>query len=158
MKKQKVIYVCSKYKGNVEKNTEQAIEYCRAVYKEGFIPIAPHLYLPRFLNDNDPIERKQALELGLQALKHCDEIWVFDSDISSGMQMEIDFAEKHHIPITYVHGELYLMKKNLEKQLEVIEEMHRLRDILQNRFDEQRVAFTAYGTLTEIKNGDKKCR
>lgn len=120
MKKRKVIYVCSKYKGNVKENTKRAIEYCRAIYKEGHIPIAPHLYLPRFLNDNDPKEREQALELGLKALKHCDEIWVFDSDISSGMQLEIDFAEKHKIPITYVQGAIYLMKKRLKEQIDVL--------------------------------------
>lgn len=105
-KKQKVIYVCSKYKGNVKKNTKKAIEYCRMVHELGHIPIAPHLYIPRWLDDNNPEERKQGLKLGLRALKHCDEIWVFGDYISEGMLLEIEFAKANNIPIRHFCGEV----------------------------------------------------
>lgn len=105
-KKQKVIYVCSKYKGNVKKNTKKAIAYCRMVHELGHIPIAPHLYIPRWLDDNDPDEREQGLKLGLRALKHCDEIWVFGDFISEGMLQEIEFAKANNIHIRHFCGEV----------------------------------------------------
>lgn len=105
-KNEKVIYVCSKYKGNVKKNTKKTIEYCRMVYQLGHIPIAPHLYIPRWLDDNNPEEREQGLKLGLRALRHCDEIWVFGDFISEGMLQEIEFAEANNIPIRHFCGEV----------------------------------------------------
>lgn len=100
MKDKKIIYVCSKYRGDVKLNTHFAIGYCMGVYKMGHIPIAPHLYFTRFLDDNDPKEREDGLEMGLSLLRLCDELWVFGKDnISEGMQMEINFAKKNNIPI-----------------------------------------------------------
>ena len=102
MKNKKLVYVCSKYRGDVELNTHFALGYCKGLYKSGCIPIAPHLYFTRFLDDNDPKERIDGLEMGLHLLKLCDELWVFDKDdISEGMQTEIDFAKKNNIPIIY---------------------------------------------------------
>lgn len=98
----KLIYVCSKYSGDVEKNTVNAIEYCKCVYKHGHIPVAPHIYFTRFLDDSIPEERKDGMELGLKLLKQCDELWIFDDDPSVGMQQEIEFARANNIPITYV--------------------------------------------------------
>lgn len=98
----KLIYVCSKYRGDVEKNTERAIDYCKCVYKHGHIPVAPHIYFTRFLDDSKPEERKDGMELGLQLLKHCDELWIFDDDPSVGMQQEIEFARANNIPTAYV--------------------------------------------------------
>ena len=105
MEDKKLIYVCSKYKGDVEQNTRNALAYCRAIYRMGYIPIASHLHFTRFLDDNDPVEREDGLKMGLQLLNLCNEIWVFGDDISSGMQREIDFAIDNSIPIKHVKGE-----------------------------------------------------
>ena len=100
MGNKKLIYVCSKYSGDIEKNTQYAMAYCRAIYRCGQIPIAPHLYFTRFLNDDNQVEREDGLQMGLKLLSMCDEMWVFDGDISKGMKQEIEFATKHNIPIT----------------------------------------------------------
>ena len=45
-------------RGDIERNTESARQYCRIVLDTGKIPIAPHLYFTQFLDDNDPSERR----------------------------------------------------------------------------------------------------
>ena len=48
-----LVYVCSPYRGDVEKNIELARKYSRFTFEEKNIPITPHLLYPQFLNDND---------------------------------------------------------------------------------------------------------
>lgn len=54
-----LVYVCSPYAGDVEANTARARRYCRYVTDQGGIPLAPHLYLPQFLDEKT--ERDLAL-------------------------------------------------------------------------------------------------
>ena len=56
-----IVYICSPYSGDIEKNVNAARGYSRFAVDKGFIPIAPHLLFPQFMNDTDPQER----ELGL---------------------------------------------------------------------------------------------
>jgi len=56
-----IIYICSPYAGDIEKNVNAARGYSRFAVDKGFIPFAPHLLFPQFMNDTDPQER----ELGL---------------------------------------------------------------------------------------------
>ncbi|MEG1520363.1 MAG: DUF4406 domain-containing protein [Clostridia bacterium] len=101
----KLIYVCSPLKANVKiglsyfKNLSNARRYCRFVYKQGAIPIAPHLYLTQFLDDEHPVERKDGMDMGLELLSICDEIWVFGNYISYGMREEISTAMFSEKPI-----------------------------------------------------------
>ena len=100
----KRIYICSPYKGktyNVEKHKQLARVYCRMAWDKGFFPIAPHLYLPQFLDDWSKTERSAALKYGLKALEQCAEIWVFGKKISTGMKAEIEKAEALKIPVKY---------------------------------------------------------
>ena len=82
-----LIYVASAYAGDVKENSERAKRYCVHVINEGGIPIAPHLLFTQFLDDSVPHERKLGLDLGLELLEHCGEVWVF-GDISKGMERE----------------------------------------------------------------------
>lgn len=100
----KRIYICSPYKGttnNVTKHKQLARVYCRIVWDKGFFPIAPHLYLPQFLDDGSKTERGAGLKLGLKALEVCAEMWVFGKTFSKGMKAEIERAETLKIPIKY---------------------------------------------------------
>lgn len=65
-------FVSSKYKGDVNENTQKAIEYGKKAIQMGFIPIIPHLYLPKLLDDNDPDDRKKAQDMCLQLILVCD--------------------------------------------------------------------------------------
>lgn len=55
--------------------------------------IAPHAYLPEFLDDNVPEERAVSINFGMEMLKTCDAIAVFCSHkepkITNGMAQEI---------------------------------------------------------------------
>lgn len=95
------IYIASPYKGDIDTNTQNAKKYALFVSKKTLVPIVPHLYLTQFLNDEVEEERNAGLALGLQMLKRCHEMWLFGDYISEGMRAEIEFAEKHSIPIRY---------------------------------------------------------
>lgn len=97
----KLIYVCSPLRGDVEKNIKDAREYCKSVIAAGDIPIAPHVSYQGMFNDEVNAEREKALAIGLNLLKHCDEIWIFGDKITEGMNGEIEAAEKIGMPIIY---------------------------------------------------------
>ena len=96
----RLIFVCSKLRGDFDKNRKIAEHLCRIVSLLGHIPIAPHVYFTRFLDDFDDNERLLGIESGVRLLERCDEVWVFDFEgISEGMQMEIEHAMEKKIPI-----------------------------------------------------------
>lgn len=45
-----IVYICSPYAGEIEKNVKAAQEYSRFAVEKGYIPIAPHLLFPAILN------------------------------------------------------------------------------------------------------------
>ena len=98
----KLIYVASPYAGDIERNTEFAKDACRFVMNEGHAFFAPHLLYPHVLNQHDSDGRRLGLDMGKEALAHCDELWVFGDTVSRGMQSEIDAARELGIPIKYV--------------------------------------------------------
>lgn len=59
-----IVYICSPYAGEIEKNVKAAQEYSRFAVEKGYIPIAPHLLFPQFLNDANPKERQLGLFFG----------------------------------------------------------------------------------------------
>ena len=95
----KLIYVCSPYRGDVGTNTEQTKGYCRKIVQEGDIPIAPHLLFPQFMDDSIASERERAMEINLEIMRHCDEVHVFGHQISFGMFEEMQAAKKLGIPV-----------------------------------------------------------
>lgn len=94
------VFICSPFAGDTVRNIQAAQSYCRKAVAEGYMPIAPHLYFPQFLDDTDPEERKQGMTMGLELLTHCSELWVF-GEPSPGMAEEIRYAKEHHILIRY---------------------------------------------------------
>ena len=88
-----IIYICSPYSGDVVGNVAAARRYCRFAVDKGFIPIAPHLLYPQFLDDDDADERELGLFFGNALMSKCAEVWVFGSRISSGMEAEIKRAK-----------------------------------------------------------------
>lgn len=84
-----IVYICSPFSGDVETNVANARRYSRFAVDKGYIPIAPPLLFPQFLDDNDPAERELGLFFGNAIMSKCSEVWVFGSYISSGMETEI---------------------------------------------------------------------
>ena len=95
------VYIASPLRGDVERNIEKAKGYSRFAIKQNAVPMCPHIYFTLFLDDANEVERRIGLILGLQLLKRCKEVWVFDDTISEGMANEIRIAEKRKIPIRY---------------------------------------------------------
>ena len=106
MKRQKIVYICSPLRGDLEGNIAKANFYSRFGYEQGCIPIAPHAIFTQFLNDGNPNERKSGMAMGLELLDRCDELWAFGPLISDGMKKEIEHARRKDIPIRYLSESL----------------------------------------------------
>lgn len=105
-----LVYVCSPYRGDTERNIAYAKELTRKVLEYGYTPITPHLYLTQVLDDENPKERELGLMAGKELLKHCEYILVGSRyGISEGMQQEIMIASEAGLK------ELALTKKGLKK-------------------------------------------
>lgn len=91
---------------DVAGNIEKARRYCRFAVDEGYIPIAPHLLFPQFLNDDKRVEREMGLHFGNVLMSHCSEVWVFGEFISDGMAEEIKRAKRKNYLIRYFTSEL----------------------------------------------------
>lgn len=96
-----IVYICSPYAGEIEKNVKAAQEYSRFAVEKGYIPIAPHLLFPQFLNDANPKERQLGLFFGNALMSKCSEVWVFGSHISAGMEAEINRAKWKNYRLRY---------------------------------------------------------
>lgn len=96
-----IIYICSPLSGDVKKNQENVCRYCRFAVDSGCIPIAPHLFFPQFMSDEDPKEHELALFMDIALLSKCAGIWVFGETVSEGMRREIEKAKQKKQPIRY---------------------------------------------------------
>ena len=93
MEERKMVYICSPCSGDMEGNTVKARCYSRFAVDRGTIPIAPHLLLPQYMEEET--ERDLAIRSDLEILKRCDELWVFGAEerLSAGMEAELDTAK-----------------------------------------------------------------
>ncbi len=101
-----IVYICSPYSGDVERNTEKARRYSRFAVDQHCLPITPHIYFTQFMNDEIPDERETALFMNLVLMSKCAELWVFGDVISKGMKAEIDRAKRKHMKIRYFTEEM----------------------------------------------------
>lgn len=93
------VFICSPYRGDIEKNVAAAKRHARIAAVCGYCPVAPHLFFPQFLDDSDPQERILGITLGIEMMKDCDEVWLFGSNITSGMAYELEQVRKLGIPV-----------------------------------------------------------
>ena len=92
---QKKVFICSPFRGDMEGNAKRAAAYSRMACEKGYLPIAPHLLLPQFLQEGIEAERKLC----------CDEVWVF-GEATEGMAAEIAFATKNGKEIRFMEMEV----------------------------------------------------
>ena len=77
---------------------------CDLEYARDNLPIAPRVYFPKFLCYKDEVQRNDATDMGVQLLKLCDEMHVFNEprgELTSEMREEIEHAKLMGIPIKY---------------------------------------------------------
>ena len=101
-----IVYICSPYAGDIDRNIAAARKYSRFAVETGYIPIAPHLLFPQFMNDGDPTERELALFFGNALMSKCSEVWVFGDTISNGMAAEIKRARWKNYRLRYFTEEM----------------------------------------------------
>ena len=101
-----IVYICSPYSGDTEKNTANARRYSRFAVDLHYLPITPHIYFTQFMDDNIPEERDTAIFMNWVLMSKCVELWVFGEYISPGMKAEIERAKRKHMKIRYFTEEL----------------------------------------------------
>ena len=99
-----LVYICSPYAGDIVKNTYRARAFSRFAVEKNYIPIAPHLLCPQYLNEET--ERWLGLKMGIVFMGKCEEIWVFGDVVSEGMAAEIDKAKRTRKKIRYFTDDL----------------------------------------------------
>ena len=105
----KLVYICSPLRPvlldpvsrteELNTNIKLARDACTLAVYRGFLPVAPHLYFPQFLNDDVPAERNLGLDMGKALLRQCAQLWIISPRISNGMSAEIKEAQKRGIPV-----------------------------------------------------------
>lgn len=108
-KQMTAIYVCSPFRPTssdlnmreceLDNNIDRVHQACRLISALGYMPLAPHGYFTCFLNDEDPEEREDGLNLAMEWLALSDELWIFGNRISEGMAAEIAAAADWGIPV-----------------------------------------------------------
>lgn len=95
-----LVYVCAPFNGDIEGNKKKATEFAHFAYKNGCIPVTPHLLFP-FMNDESPNERALAIHMDIVLMGKCQEVWVLSERITSGMSAEIEKATKRRQTVRY---------------------------------------------------------
>lgn len=101
-----VVYICSPYSGDTERNVENAKRYSRFAVDRHYLPITPHIYFTQFMDDSVPEERDTAIFMNWVLMSKCVELWVFGNTVSSGMKAEIERAKRKCMKIRYFTEDL----------------------------------------------------
>ena len=88
-----VVYICSLYSGDTEKNVKNAKRYSRFAVDRHYLPITPHIYFTQFMDDNIPAERDTAIFMNWVLMSKCAELWVFGDTVSSGIVPDFQTAD-----------------------------------------------------------------
>lgn len=112
IKSRPMVYIASKYAGDIPRNTAAAIRYARFAIDKRRIPIVSHLLYPQILDDGDPEQRELGLLFGHALLAMCEEVWVFGTEHSPGMQAEIHEARRLNKPIRFFNERLEEIHEN----------------------------------------------
>lgn len=104
IEEKELVYICSPLsaptKAQIRENMSLARFYVKMVASQFRCrAIAPHSFLPEYLDDNIPEEREIGLQFGLSVLELSKAMVVCGSRISRGMLGEIRRAKELRIPV-----------------------------------------------------------
>jgi len=99
----KLIYVAGPYRGDTERNTENAERKSIELIRKGYAVITPHKNTKGYEKYEDSkITHQTWLDMDLVILARCDVLYVMkNSETSEGVQQEIAFALEHGIHIVH---------------------------------------------------------
>ena len=113
--KRPLAYITAAWSGDHSTDTQQAAQYCRAVYDAGFSPICPLLYLPLFLNDAIPEEHKSGIDIGRDLLRRSHVLVVCGDTVNVDMKNDIATAGRLNITATTLDGIMTIMTQGRAK-------------------------------------------
>lgn len=101
-----IAYVCSRYSADTQEVFEDQLQttkdISRVLVVNGYDVIVPHLYYPRFLDDDYEEDREIGTQSAIRLLHVCDMMFVYiKNKVSRGMEAEIIAARKKNIDIFY---------------------------------------------------------
>ena len=102
--KRPLAYITAAWSGDDCENAELAAKYCRTVYKAGFSPICPTLYLPLILNDAIPEEHKDGIDMSRNLLRRSHVLVVCGHTVTEAMKNDIAVAQRLGITATSLEG------------------------------------------------------
>ena len=102
--KRPLAYITAAWSGDDCENAELAAKYCRTVYKAGFSPICPILYLPLILNDAIPEEHKDGIDMSRNLLRRSHVLVVCGHTVTEAMKNDIAVAQRLGITATTLEG------------------------------------------------------
>ena len=102
--KRPMAYITAPWGDNEFENTENAAQYCRAVYDAGFSPVCPLLFLPLFINDEIPQEHKDGIDIGRDYLRRSHVLVVCGTGMDEAVKNDIAIAERLRITATTLDG------------------------------------------------------
>ena len=94
-----VVYICHPFSSDPRGNAERVRKICRWFAQQGYLPLAPHIYLPQFLVENT--EREVAMNVCRRLIGLAEELLVF-GDPTPGMQSEIEEAIRLGVAVVHV--------------------------------------------------------
>ena len=105
-----LVYICAPFSGDIEANKKKAAEFAEHAYKNGCIPVTPHLLFP-FMNDENEAERALALHMDIVLMGKCKEVWVLSEFITEGMSAEISKAKSRRQTVRYFTNDFVEVKQ-----------------------------------------------
>lgn len=100
-----LVYICAPFSGAIERNKKRATEFATFAYKNGCIPMTPHLLFP-FMDDRKAEERTTVLHMDMVLMGKCKEVWVLsENGITPGMHKEIKKAASWGKNIRYFNND-----------------------------------------------------
>ena len=94
-----VVYICHPFVSDPHRNADRVRKICRWFAQQGYLPLAPHIYLPQFLDE--AIERETAMNLCRRLIALANELLVF-GEPTEGMLMEMEEARRLGVPVVNV--------------------------------------------------------
>lgn len=112
----KLVYICAPLRGNLEENIEFARQKALEVFRNGDLPICPHLLFPPIADATDPVQDEAARTMGLRLLESCQQVNVYGTAWTAGMRAEIDHAQVLGIPVVAERKPIERTKPAARKQ------------------------------------------
>lgn len=100
-RKARRIFISSPFRSDSQeglaRNLALASAACLQAFREGWMPVAPHLYFPMFLPDAAPLSRWYGMQAGLMLMEGCEKVRMYriGGILSEGQKEELRHAVMH---------------------------------------------------------------